>query len=118
MDMLGDANAFFCFDTHFTYNTYTIVHSNFKFNAFDLGNESISQLLKLKQQLQNLTSNSPTLSQLDTANDNGNLSQRDNIKKEIEGILAAECLFCGELMIKHIDKPFIEDWDRVTQDWQ
>lgn len=47
-----------------------------------------------------------------------NLSQRDRIKNDIETILAAECLFCGENMINQIDKPFIEDWDRVNLDWQ
>lgn len=46
------------------------------------------------------------------------MSQRDNIKNEIETILAAECFFCGEHMINLIDKPFIEDWERVNLDWQ
>lgn len=60
------------------------------------------------------------MNQTDIANvnGNGNLTQRDNIKSEIETILAADCLFCGEHMINQIDKPFIEDWDRVNLDWQ
>lgn len=78
---------------------------------------------KLKQQLQNLSLNIPVPNQLDTASVNGGangnaMSQRDSIKNEIETILAAECLYCGEHMINLIDKPFIEDWDRVNLDWQ
>lgn len=46
------------------------------------------------------------------------MSQRDNIKNEIENILAADCMFCGDNMINQIDKPFIDDWDRVNLDWQ
>lgn len=69
--------------------------------------------------------NIPVPSQTDTAAVNGGvagnaMSQRDSIKNEIENVLAAECLFCGEHMINLIDKPFIgiEDWDRVNLDWQ
>lgn len=87
---------------------------------FLTGNDHIFRLSKLKQQLQSLSLNLPATNQTDTASVNGgaNLSQRDNIKSEIENILAAECLFCGEHMINQIDKPFIEDWDRVNLDWQ
>lgn len=46
------------------------------------------------------------------------LSTRDQIKDEIETILAGDCLFCGEFMINNIDKPFIDDWERVNLDWQ
>lgn len=70
----------------------------------------------MKQQLQSLNLNIPVPNQTD--NGVANLSQRDNIKNEIETILAAECLFCGEYMINQIDRPFIEDWDRVNLDWQ
>lgn len=45
-------------------------------------------------------------------------TKRESIKNDIENILAAECLFCGEHMINNLDKPFIEDWDRVQLDWQ
>lgn len=85
-----------------------------------IGNDHIFRLSKLKQQLQNLSLNIPVSGQTDTAsvNGNGSISQRDNIKNEIETILAAECLYCGQHMINLIDKPFIEDWDRVTLDWQ
>lgn len=42
----------------------------------------------------------------------------DQIKLAIENILAADCLYCGELMINSIDQPFIDDWDKVNNDWQ
>lgn len=45
------------------------------------------------------------------------MSQRDKIKMEIENILASDCLFCGELMINCIDQPFIEDTNRMENDW-
>lgn len=84
------------------------------------GNENILRLSKLKQQLQGLSLSLPIPNNSDTASVNGtaNVSQRDKIKNEIENILAAECLFCGNHMIDYIDKPFIDDWDRVNLDWQ
>lgn len=33
---------------------------------------------------------------------------REQIKSDIDDIIAFECVYCGELMIKSIDKPFIE----------
>lgn len=89
----------------------------------NIGNDEIFRLSKLKQQLQNLSLNIPVPSQVDTTSVNGgapgnSMSQRDSIKNEIETILASECLYCGEHMINLIDKPFIEDWDRVNLDWQ
>lgn len=88
-----------------------------------VGNNEILRLSKLKQQLQNLSLNIPVPSQMETASASvgavgSTVTQRDDIKNEIETILAAECLFCGEHMINLIDKPFIEDWDRVNLDWQ
>lgn len=45
------------------------------------------------------------------------LSLREQLKMEYENVLAADCLLCGELMINSIDKPFINDWDKVNNDW-
>lgn len=47
------------------------------------------------------------------------LSTRDQIKADIDQLVASECLYCGELMIESIDKPFIEeeDYDRVMKEW-
>ncbi|XP_055729356.1 vacuolar protein sorting-associated protein 18 homolog isoform X1 [Salvelinus fontinalis] len=33
---------------------------------------------------------------------------REQIKSDIDDIIACECVYCGELMIKSIDKPFID----------
>ncbi|MBN3304973.1 VPS18 protein, partial [Amia calva] len=33
---------------------------------------------------------------------------REQIKSDIDDIIAGECVYCGELMIKSIDKPFID----------
>lgn len=48
------------------------------------------------------------------------LPLREILKNEIDDIVASECIFCGEYMIKCIDKPFIadEDWDRVMKEWE
>lgn len=52
------------------------------------------------------------------ASTNGsNVSSRDQLKEELENMLAADCLFCGEFMIKSIDRPFINDLDKVNNDW-
>lgn len=48
------------------------------------------------------------------------LSALDTFKSEIDNIVASECLYCGENMIRNIDKPFIEDYeyDAVMKDWK
>lgn len=56
--------------------------------------------------------------QSSSVNDTSYLSNRDQIKNDIETILAADCLFCGDYMINSIDKPFIDDWEKVNLDWQ
>ncbi|XP_014476276.1 PREDICTED: vacuolar protein sorting-associated protein 18 homolog isoform X2 [Dinoponera quadriceps] len=47
------------------------------------------------------------------------LSTKDQIKADIDELIASECLYCGELMIESIDKPFIEeeDYERVMKEW-
>ena len=41
------------------------------------------------------------------------------VQAEMDDLIAAECLFCGDIMIRNIDKPFIEDADfqRVVNEW-
>ena len=41
------------------------------------------------------------------------------VQAEMDDLIAAECLFCGDIMIRNIDKPFIEDADfqRVINEW-
>jgi len=35
-------------------------------------------------------------------------TSREQIKSDMDDIIASECVYCGELMIKSIDKPFID----------
>ncbi|KAI4499403.1 hypothetical protein M0802_005663 [Mischocyttarus mexicanus] len=44
---------------------------------------------------------------------------KDQVKADIDELVASECLYCGELMIESIDKPFIEeeDYERVMREW-
>lgn len=37
-------------------------------------------------------------------------TSREQLKSDIDDIIATECVYCGELMIKTIDKPFIDPW--------
>lgn len=41
----------------------------------------------------------------------------DQLQTEYELLLAAECFLCGHHMIESIDRPFIENWDKVVRDW-
>lgn len=85
------------------------------------GNADVLRLSQLKRELHTLSLNSAASSQQTNgpnSTETTNASKREAIKNNIEAILAAECLFCGEHMINNIDKPFIEDWDRANLDWQ
>ncbi|KAL4656442.1 vacuolar protein sorting-associated protein 18-like [Arapaima gigas] len=44
---------------------------------------------------------------------------REQIKADIDDIVASECVYCGELMIRSIDKPFIDPnkFDEEKQSW-
>lgn len=48
------------------------------------------------------------------------MSAREQVKTEIDNIIASECLYCGENMIRNIDKPFIEDfeYENIIKQWQ
>ncbi|XP_037937988.1 vacuolar protein sorting-associated protein 18 homolog [Teleopsis dalmanni] len=78
-----------------------------------LTSDQSRKLTMLKQQLETLLTESIA---------SGNHSQqqrfkRDKIKKEIEEIVAADCLYCG-LLIETIDQPFVVDWDQIHVDWE
>ena len=47
------------------------------------------------------------------------VSYREQIRAELDDLIASECVFCGDIMVKSIDKPFIadEDFDRVLNEW-
>ncbi|XP_018319047.1 vacuolar protein sorting-associated protein 18 homolog isoform X2 [Agrilus planipennis] len=48
------------------------------------------------------------------------LSTREAIKADIDSIVASECLYCGENMIRNIDMPFIDesDYEKIMKDWE
>ena len=74
-----------------------------------------------------LDSKSALPSKLDLVNTYLNLVQpaiafmlnNSQVQAEMDDLIAAECPFCGDIMIRNIDKPFIEDADfqRVINDW-
>ena len=43
----------------------------------------------------------------------------NSLKQQLDELVAAECLFCGDIMIRMIDKPFISDdqYESVVQSW-
>ena len=47
------------------------------------------------------------------------LSHREQVRAELDDLIASECVFCGDIMVKSIDKPFIgdEDFERVLAEW-
>ncbi|EFA77130.1 7-fold repeat in clathrin and VPS proteins repeat-containing protein [Heterostelium album PN500] len=47
------------------------------------------------------------------------MSQEESIKNELDRIVAKECLYCGDIMIRSIEKPFIaEDEVDVIRSWE
>lgn len=47
------------------------------------------------------------------------LSRRDLLRQELEELIGFECPLCGEMMIKLIDTPFIEDaeFEALSEEW-
>ena len=47
------------------------------------------------------------------------MSRKDQARTELDDLIASECPFCGEIMIKMIDKPFIQDheFSAVMEKW-
>ncbi|XP_058443568.1 vacuolar protein sorting-associated protein 18 homolog [Malaya genurostris] len=79
-----------------------------------LGIDVVNHLMSLKQQL-SVAQNQP----IDTGSHVGDtMSSKEHLKNQIEDILASDCLFCGEVMINTIDRTFIENWEKVDNDWQ
>lgn len=74
-----------------------------------------------KSKLANLQKRLTSLTEVELSNPTTNgLTQRDQLRTEIDNIVASECIFCGEYMIQCIDKPFISDenWDKIMKDWE
>ncbi|XP_076620663.1 vacuolar protein sorting-associated protein 18 dor [Colletes latitarsis] len=74
-----------------------------------------TKLTDLQRQLTALSNNPEDTTSVGSVS----LSTKDQIKADIDEVVASECLYCGELMIESIDKPFIEedDYERVMKEW-
>jgi hypothetical protein len=62
--------------------------------------------VKLKQKLSILTSQVELLKSQNNSVSSQSLILRDNLKNDIENILAAECTMCGSLMIQQLSLNF------------
>ncbi len=47
------------------------------------------------------------------------LSRKEQLRSEIDDLIAYECLFCGDIMVKMVDRPLIEDenFELEMRDW-
>ena len=47
------------------------------------------------------------------------ISKKDQLRAELEDLIASECIYCGDIMIRLIDKPFIEaaDLEAANAEW-
>ncbi|XP_063904510.1 vacuolar protein sorting-associated protein 18 homolog isoform X2 [Zophobas morio] len=81
-----------------------------------LGPAKKNKLADLERQLKILN----TQTNVDNVSTGSGMSAREIVKSEIDNIVASECLFCGENMIRNIDKPFIEDddYDKIAKEWE
>lgn len=73
------------------------------------------RLASLKQRIAAAAVAAPTETVNETNSITGSLL--DQLQTEYELLLAAECFLCGHHMIECIDRPFIENWDRVVSEW-
>lgn len=78
-----------------------------------LTSDKSRKLTMLKQQLETMLTQSAAMGE----NSKSLQKKRKQLKKEIEEIIANDCVYCG-LMIDTIDQPFVEDWDQVNVDWE
>lgn len=81
---------------------------------------SESTLHRLESLQQQLLDTLPNSSNDDVSISSNMIRVRDQLKSEIDTIIADECFFCGNLAISQIDKPFIseEDFDKIRLDWE
>lgn len=50
----------------------------------------------------------------------GQWGDREQVRAEIDSIVAGECLYCGDNVVANIDTPFIsaDEWDTLMAEWQ
>jgi len=49
----------------------------------------------------------------------GSQQQEQSLKDELDKLVASECVYCGDVMIRMVDKPFVsdEDYESVVHSW-
>jgi hypothetical protein len=62
--------------------------------------------MKLKQKCSIMTGQIELAKNQNNAVPQQTLNMRNQLKQDIENILSAECVMCGDLMIQQIDKKF------------
>lgn len=82
-----------------------------------LGPQEGQMLLKLKQRLSILNTQIELAANANTVVGAQVVINRDSLKAEIEGIMSDECIYCGDLMIEHLDKGFEDSKDIGGRDW-
>ncbi|KAJ8923177.1 hypothetical protein NQ315_001731 [Exocentrus adspersus] len=104
---------FYIFPCHHKFHTDCLVSEL----GPSLGPAKRNRLVDLERQLRILNSqvNVDNISTGSTG-----MSAKEIVKSEIDNIVASECLYCGENMIRNIDKPFIEDYEyeHIMKEWQ
>ncbi|XP_019880940.1 vacuolar protein sorting-associated protein 18 homolog isoform X2 [Aethina tumida] len=82
-----------------------------------LGPAKRNRLAELERQFKHLSTQT-NIDNISTGSTG--MSAKDLVKSEIDNILASECLYCGENMIRNIDMPFIEDneYEAVMRAWE
>lgn len=47
------------------------------------------------------------------------VQQEQSLKDELDDLVASECVYCGDIMIRMVDKPFVTDdeYESVVQSW-
>lgn len=76
------------------------------------GLEESEQLIHLKERLLSIG-----IQHQDARVDKSLEATRRRLKDEIEKILTANCLYCGEIMIENLNQPFTEKRDNVNNGW-
>ncbi|XP_017785036.1 PREDICTED: vacuolar protein sorting-associated protein 18 homolog isoform X2 [Nicrophorus vespilloides] len=62
--------------------------------------------------------NTQTIDNISTGS--SGMSTKDIVKAEIDNIVASECLYCGENMIRNIDIPFFDEneYESILKEWE
>lgn len=76
----------------------------------------------IRYRMANTNTKEPDTASLSSSNPQAmpTLSRQAQLKVELDDIIADECLYCGDRMIRSVDKPFIEtsEYEQEMQSWQ